>query len=491
MKKGAWNVQLTASLTDNIASIKQQTDSDDIIFQIIPIENKKGCLIYSQAVVDPVLLRDHIVEPLINKEIDTISKDIGTLMDSLISVLDKQKVKEIKAIAEAIVSGYLIIMIEGVSEAVRVNIKKSNNRQITATEKEVSYLGSEDSFIEDLNINLSFIRSRLPDPNLQVTYYEVGKRSKTKIAVLAIEDIVNPELLNRVSRDLAHMKHEAILGLGQFRELLNQTDYSPFPTLMLTERPDKAIAALLEGRVVMMADHTPKAGIAPTTILDALWVPDDYYSHRFVGVLFRIIRILGLIAMLYISPLYIAITTFNPQLVRTDMILFLAQERLGVPLPTAFEVIFLEVMILLIIEASFRLPSKIGSNATVVAGIIIGQSAVQAGVVSAIAIIVVAVSMIGSFAIPGYEVVQALRIIKGIFIIAASMFGVYGFFVMTLVIAAWLNAQRSFGFPYLSPLSPFLPKDLWRDGLYRAKWKNIKGRPMSFRPFGKRQKGRQ
>lgn len=460
-------------------------EGDDIRHQSCRLrwDGRAALLVYIDGLCSSETLQGHVLRPLMaERPAGKPPRDLADLGQRLITVTEQRVLTDVTRVRDAIYSGNAALLVDGFAGALVLGTQGWEERPVQSPPSESALRGPRDGFIESISTNIALVRRRICDPTLRVRYFRVGARTRTRVVLLYLADLARPALVHELATRLAAVEFDGILDTAQLREFLVGQGFNPFPKMEMTERPDKVAAALLSGKVAVLVDNSPFAAVAPTTLIDFLWAPDDYYSNPAVALLVRLVRLIGWGATMLLSPLYIALQAYNPELVRSDMALFLARERLGVPLTAPLEIIFLAIMMELIFEATVRLPAKIGSAATVVGGLIIGQAAVQARIISSGVIIVVAISAIGSFTLPGQEMGQVWRAIKWLLIVAASTFGVYGLFALAFVLLSWLAAQDSFGTPFLAPLAPMIPGDLLQDFAYRKPWDAWRRRPATYRP---------
>jgi hypothetical protein len=482
-------VNLPPALTDSEQVLRRALGaSEDIIFQrySLKADGRPALLAFVEGMIDRVSLENQVVEVMASTDpsggLPPRLSDLGRLLVHLSSHTEERTAEPA---AEAVFRGHAVLLVDGYPGALILGVQGWEDRPVQSAPSETGLRGPRDGFVENIVTNISLIRRRLNDPNLVVRYWRVGARSKTRVAVLHMADITRERLVSELAQRVAAIEFDGIFDALQVRELLTGQNYTPFPKMEGTERPDMVAMALLAGKVAVLVDNSPFVLTAPTTLGDTFWAADDYYTAPIVTALVRLFRFFGAFATAFLSPLYIGVMMFNPGLVRTDLAIYFARERAGIPLTPALEVVFLEVMMEILHEATVRLPTKVGSAATVVGGLIIGQAAVEARLVSGIVVIVAAISAIGSFTIPGQEMGQVWRATKWVLIVAATAFGVYGVFGASWVLFSWLASQDSFGTPYMAPLAPLIPKDLAGDSFVRAPWGTLRWREKTLRTKNK------
>ncbi|MDF2629844.1 MAG: gerBA 4 [Symbiobacteriaceae bacterium] len=458
--------------------------SEDILFTRLTLRTggRNALLASIEGMVNREALQEQVIEALLRTDLPGgLPPTLTDLGRQLLHLVEQTEECQAAKAAEAIFRGDAVLLVDGYAGALVLGTLKWDERPVQSAPSETGLRGPRDGFVERLTTNISLIRRRLNDPNLVVRFFRVGTRSKTRVAVLHMADITNERLVKEIEQRVAAIDYDGILDASQLRELLTGQVYTLFPKTGSTERPDLVVEALLAGKVAVLADNSPFALTAPITLGDTFWAADDYYTVPVVTLMMRLVRFIGAFATALMSPLYIGIMTFNPGLVRTDLAIYFARERSGIPLTPALEVLFLEVMMEVLHEATVRLPTKVGSAATVVGGLIIGQAAVEARLVSGIVVIVVAISALGSFTIPGQEMGQVWRATKWVLILAATTLGVYGVFGASFVLFSWLASQDSFGTPYLAPIAPLIPRDLLVDSVLRQHWSLFSRRERTYR----------
>ena len=279
-----------------------------------------------------------------------------------------------------------------------------------------------------------------------------GQRSRTVYGLMYMEDLVYPSLLENIEKKLESFSIDGIYDSGMLVHLLEEKWYSPFPQIQTTQRPDKAASAILEGRVVLVVDNSPEVIILPTTFNTFFQAADDYYNRFAVGIFARCIRYLAAYITVLLPGLYVAITCYYPQVLPTDFLLAIVGARSDVTFPIVAEVLLMELLFELLREAGIRLPGQMGNTIGVVGGLIVGQAAVDAALVSTIVVIVVALTAIASFAIPNEDFSSTFRLLKFAMIFLGAVWGLYGILLGILVIQIHLASLESFGIPYMMPL---------------------------------------
>jgi spore germination protein KA len=376
----------------------------------------------------------------------------------------------------AILTGDTLLLVDGIGEGLIVGTRGWDMRSVAEPATETVVRGPRDGFTENIRTNTAIMRRRIRDPNLRIEGMQVGVRSKTDINIAYIKDIAKESLVEEVKLRLSRIKIDAVLESGYIEELIEDSPMSIFVTIQSTERPDKVAAAILEGRVAVFVDNTPFVLVMPTFFWEYVQAADDYYSRYWVGSFFRLVRYICFVLSLTLSPIYVMLVSFHHEMIPTELALTIASGRAVVPFPVLLEALLMEIAFELMREAGLRMPKPIGQAVSIVGSLIIGQAAVQAGLVSPFMVIVVAVTGIASFAIPNYPASFSIRLVRFPLILAAGFFGLLGFAVFLFGFMIHALSLRSFGEPYLAPAAPFRPQDQ-KDLLARMPWWSYERRP--------------
>lgn len=449
--KEAIEEKIYPNIEDNIAYIKEiLKDNVDIVYREFYIHEWKAALIYIDGMADKILLDDYVLETLmINSE---KVNNINNIKERLLTVSDLKELNSLKASINAMLSGETMLLIDELEVCYVVATRLWPNRGISEPSAETVVRGSREGFSETLRFNTVLVRRRIRDTRLRVKTQSVGVRSKTDVALMYIEDIVNKSALNELEQRMDSINVDAILDSGYIEQMIEDNKWSLFPQIQSTERPDVVAAALYEGKIAVLVDNSPVALIAPTTLPALFQSPDDYYQRWIYSSFVRLIRLISIVFSLIMPSFYVAITSFHTSIIPTRLAYSIAASREGVPFPAFIEALIMELSLALLMESIVRLPRPIGATIGIVGGLIVGQAAVSAGIVSPIMIIIVSVTAISSFITSNYEITFAFRIIRLILIIAASIIGLYGIALVLIVVLIHLIKLKSFGIPYLSPV---------------------------------------
>jgi spore germination protein len=331
-------------------------------------------------------------------------------------------------------------------------------------------------FIVAITSNYALLRRRIRNPKLKFKTISMGKITNQTAAIAYIEDLVKPNAVDLVYEKLKSIDYDAFFDVGFLAQALADNNFTPFPHYLATERPDKTVSSLLEGKLAVLLEGSPAALIMPISFFSSFQAPDDYNTNWLVGSLNRLIRMTALLIALFLPSLYIAIVSFHYYMIPLNLLVPLAESRAKVPFPPIIEVLILEFTVEMLREATVRLPTYIGTAIGIVGGLIIGQAAVQAGIVSNLIIIIVAITALASYLIPNFDMGLAIRYCRFIVMFFAAIFGIIGVAICALFLMAHLITLESLGEPYFKPLFPFNPVDI-KDTWLRPSLKALKKRP--------------
>ncbi len=461
------DVKASKDLEENFRIIKEDflKDCDDVIYRRLEIgvwKNYKAAIICLDGMADKNLVNDFALNNLmltareVRPEPSTIKKNLYELVKSqTLAVAELDEVDTINDGVIAILSGETVLLLDGHDKIIIIASKGWPARTPEESDTETVIRGPRDGMVETSRFNTTLIRRRIRDHRLKLKDFQVGTRSKTDVSLLYMEDIASPKLVEKVEERLKKVDVDAIIDSGQLEEFIEDKWFSPFPQIQNTERPDTAASALYHGRVVLVVDNTPFALIVPTTFNIMMQSAEDYYSRWDIATFIRILRYSCILIALYSPALYVALTAFHPQMIPSGLALGILATRRDVPFPAVVEAFVMEVTLEILREAGVRLPGAIGSTIGIVGGLVIGQAAVEAGLVSPLMVIVVSITAIATFAIPNYNLAITIRILRFAMLFIAASFGLYGIMLFTLVILIHLCSLKSFGTPYLTPFVHF------------------------------------
>ncbi len=373
-------------------------------------------------------------------------------------------------------SGFTCVVVDGYSEGIVIETKNQLDRSVSEIHGEPSLKGPKDSFVENYQINIGLIRKRIKDPNLIFSEMIIGRRTKTKIAISYIKDIANTKKIKKLKQKLNNIDIDGILDSSYIRELLVNEDKSIMPQVILTERPDLVCLSLLNGKLAIVVENTPFVLIIPALFNDFFQSPEDYYAKPIHASFTRILRYLAFIIAIITPGLYIAITTYNIEILPDLLLLSFATGKSKVPFPTFIEVLILVIAFEILKEADTRKPNIIGASISIVGALILGDAAVSAGIISPIVVIIVSLSAVCGMIFSDSDVNNSIRVWKLFFMITASFFGTIGIFLSIVWFIIKLCNTESWGIPISVPIAPFYPLDFKRN-ILRFTQKKISKRP--------------
>ncbi|WP_060861189.1 spore germination protein [Paenibacillus riograndensis] len=454
-------------------------DCSDIVFRTFNVD-PRVLVVYIDGLTDTQTLEKVVLQPILSdKNTEGVNHACtqGEIIEQqLVAIAKVQTVSALHEVTDGILKANIAIMVEGEKQVLLAGLKKSEKRGIEEPEAEVSVRGPRDGFTETLRTNTSLIRRRIRSVELKMESVTVGQFSQTEVVIAYIHGIASTTVLEEVRNRIRQIEIDGVMESDFIEEFIEDVPWSPFPQIQNTERPDVVSAGLLEGKIAIMVDNTPFVLIVPMNFWTGLQAAEDYYERSIYNTFIRLIRYSLVNMSLLLPSLYVALSTFHQQLIPTNLLISIADSREGVPFPTFVETLLMEFMFEGLREAGIRLPKAIGSAVSIVGALVIGQAAVQAGIVSAPVVIVVAVTGISSFAIPRYNFGTAYRMLRFPMLILAGVLGLYGVICGLFIMIIHLLGLNSFGVPYMSPVAPQALRGL-KDVFVRAPRWSMNVRP--------------
>ena len=492
--------ELSIDLEENLARLKEIVgQSDDVVFRRFKIGNVSeldATVIYIDGMVSKDQLQRDLLSPLMlfarqtyRAEWNTGIRGFDAVLNHLLAVVEVKEITTIRECAEGVLHADAVLLLDGVRKAILLGLKTWEHRGVSEPSTEQVVRGPKDGFNELFKTNIALIRRRVKSPYLRVKFARIGRRTQTDMAILYEENLADPSLIEEVYKRLSYIDVDAILDTGYIEQYIEDNPWSPFPQVQFTERPDRVAAALLEGRVALVVDGTPFVLLVPAIMSSFLPTPEDHYERWLLMSFVRLIRTASILIAVLLPAFYVAIVTHHQEMIPTRLAIAIASAREGIPFPAMAEAIVMELTFEILREGGIRVPGAIGQTIGIVGGIIIGQAAVSAGLISPIMVIVVALTAIGSFAIPAFNVGLSLRLLRFPLIILAGAFGIYGVFAGIILISLHLVTLKSFGVPYMAPLAPMDNRALG-DTLVRLPLWMLKHRPRMFKPGDEQRVGK-
>lgn len=490
-EKNELNQKISSNLRLNINEIDGLLDkSSDLkkrTFHLFKPNHLNAVIYFMDGLVNEDKIENSILSPMVYRSRELLN-DLDShidpaLLESVITedLLANASVSQVETIGDGItevLSGDTLLFVDKCDKGFVLSSKGWEGRGVDEPNTEPTVRGPRDGFVETLRTNTALIRRRIRDPKLQMEAVKLGKRSKTDVAIAYIDGLVREGLVDEVKERVNRIDMDAILESGYIEELISDAPMSPFMTVQGTERPDKVAAALYEGRVAIIVDNTPYVLVVPTHFWQFLQASDDYYNNFYMGSFFRFLRYCALFISLTLPSIFVMLVSFHQEMIPTPMALAIAAGREAIPFPVLLEALMMEFAFELMREAGLRMPKPIGAAVSIVGSLIIGQAAVDAGIVSPIMVIIVATTGIAAFAIPNYDASYSIRLIRFPLLLASGTMGLLGFAGVFSIIALHALSLRSFGEPYLSPIIPMKGSEQ-KDTLLRGPWWSNSKRPES------------
>lgn len=465
---GKSQLEFSKGLEKNLDTLKGMIcNSSDIVIRKFAFGSKKrieAALIFIDGLIDETLINEDIMKPLmfnihfIYGESDTEINSTDYIKSSLLSVGGIKETSSVNYAIDSFLSGDTILLIDGSKEALVISLRGWKTRSIEEPKTESSVRGPHEGFSETLRINTALLRRKIKNTNFVFESVELGFRTKTDVCIAYINGLANPKLIEEIKLRLKRIKTDAILESGYIEQFIEDAPYSIFSTIANSEKPDKVAAKLLEGRAAIIVDGTPMVLTVPMVFIESFQSAEDYYSRPFFASVIRLIRFLSYLISILAPALYVALTTFHQELIPTPLLLTMMATHEGVPFPAVLEAALMITAFEILREAGVRLPRPIGQAVSIVGALVIGESAVSAGLVGAPMVIVVALTAVSSFVVPAQT--DSGAIIRYALLILAGFMGGYGIAMGLFVIFIHMSSLRSFGTPYLSPLAPLSISDM-------------------------------
>ncbi len=436
----------------------------------IPFEGGSLHILYIRHLTDRATLCDAVIKPLVQyfarRKAGLNTVKAQEVMENVLYADDCHLESDDAKMQDIILCGMVVILLSWDEAYIVVNLKKVEHRAISEPQVQYTLRGPRDCFVENLNTNLSLIRYRVKDPKLRIRHFKVGRRSLTDVAVMYIEDIVNDKVVELIKQRIEAIDIDSISDSGELEVLLHSSKWAFFPQMGLVERSDMASHLLMEGKAVILVEGSGIALSAPKVFAEFFHSCDDRYDNMYFGFFMRLIRYLSLFFVLTASSYFVALSSFHVDALPSRYALDLAQMRARVPLPPIIVALVLELIVELLREALLRVPKQIGSAVGIVSAIVIGQAAIAAGIFSPLLLIIVSASLLASFVMPDFSLINPFRILKIMALLCTGVFGFYGLILFACLLLIHLVSIDSFGVPYLAPFAPFNLYDFIRSLIF-------------------------
>ena len=471
-------------LTGNLPDVEMELrnafhHTEDLKIEKIRIGEIEGLLCYLYTMCDLNLMTERILKPVSLRSATVVTGggegDLELLVESYFAGTQPEWITNDSDLLKKLLGGYAILIVSGIGKAVALFTQVGNQRKVEEPTTQTVVKGPKDGFVEDITTNLSLLRRRIRNPALKYESFTIGDDTGTQVVVAYLDGTANEGIVNEVRSRLKRIRTNAILESSNIEEFIVDKTLTPFPLAYNSERPDTTAAHLLSGKVAILVDGSPFVLTVPVLLMDFNASAEDYYQSFYMGTFLRMLRYVSFLMSLLMPSLYVAVITYHQELIPTPLLITVMSQREGVPFPAVVEAFIMEIVFEILREAGVRMPRAIGGTISIVGGLVIGQAAVEAGVISNFMVIVVALTAIASFVTPIYNFSIAARLLRFIFVVLAGTFGLYGILLGLIAMVGHLCSLRSFGAPYLAPIAPF-NKDDQRDIFIRMPHWVLRGR---------------
>lgn len=479
------------SLEDNknFLSTSFKNSSDIVFYEFEGYSDAKALIVYIDGLVNKEILNRDVIDPFIEK-----SKEVGIeenlkkpqALKRLIHVANVQETKMMSEVTDAILSGDTAMFFEGSGSVFIIDSKGWEKRAVTEPDIEAVVRGPREGFVESIRVNTALLRRKIKNSNLVFENLKLGKQTRTDISIAYIDGIVNKEVLLEVRKRLNKIDTDSILESGYIEQFIEDKYFSLLSTVGNTMKPDIVAAKILEGRVAIFCDGTPHVLTVPNLFIESIQSAEDYYVRPMIASFLRMIRLLSFVISILLPAVYVALSTYHQEMIPTVLLITMAGAREGVPLPALAEAFLMVLMFEFLRESGIRLPRPVGSAISIVGALVIGEAAVNAGLVSAPMVIVVAITAVTSFIVPALTDVMIIN--RFILLFLAGIMGLYGITCGVFVMIVHAVSLRSFGVPFTSPRAPFNLEGMKDYGLRLPLWSMIK-RPQSIAKNNKKRRG--
>lgn len=462
--------------------------SKDIIYRNFSMGSAQQhlLLVYLEGMADTTILNDEVLQStMLDRSSWDLYKEMFAIDEIKSRLLTASEINEAETFDKLILqllSGDSLLFVEGASKALIIGTKGWEKRNVSEPTTETNVKGPKDCFVETLRTNIVLIRRRIRDPNLTIDMYRVGRRTKSDVAVVYLKDVLMEGLAEEIKRRIEKIDIDGLVDTGQLENLIEDHQWTIFPQTTSTERPDRIVSGILEGRAAIVMDGSPFVLMVPSTFAEFLGAPDDYFERPVISSVIRTTRYISYFLSASLPGIYIALTNFHPGMLPPALALSITSTRVPLPFSTFVEIFVMEAILEILQEAGVRLPNAIGATVGIVGGIVIGQAVVEAGLVSPVVVIIVSLTAITSFTMPSYSVNLTSRVMRVPFMVAGATLGFFGIVALALFILTHMASLESFGIGYFESFSPYRLNDL-KDTLGRVPMKFVTKRPEHLKPL--------
>ncbi|WP_066498786.1 spore germination protein [Abyssisolibacter fermentans] len=462
------NMKIFKNIVSNVDIIKKAFDNcNDIVIRQLNIGDDhkfKAVLIYIEGMVNTEVIEFSVINKLTNNNCEIKNKKH---FKYLLGINENDITTKMDIAIKTILQGGAVLLIDRVNYALLLNYKNPPKRDISEPPIETNIRGPREGFTESLTTNVCLLRKRIKSIHLKVEYFIIGKQTKTDIEIVYLDNIADKRVIEKVRARLEKIDANSIVDSSYIEEYIADGGIlNVFPTIFHTEKPDTVARKILQGKVALLIDGSPTILTVPCTFIEHLQAEEDYYNNYILATIDRVIRFFSFLLAMLLPAFWVSISTFHQELIPTSLVVTVVKARSGLPFPTLVEAFFMLGAYEIIKEAGIRMPEPVGQAISVVGALVLGQSAVSAGLVSTPMVIVIAVTGITGYVIPSVELTRSLIFPKYIFLFLGGSFGLIGLLSGQLFLLIYLLSLRSFGVPYLYPFGP-LDSDILKDNIYR------------------------
>ena len=440
------------------------SNCSDLIIREVKITNNPqfgAMLVYINNMTKAGLIEETIIQKLTQKnEIYAYNPNSKKYSQYLLGVRDEDIFMDMSKVVESILSGKLVLFIDGINEALIININNPPGRNVEEPQVESVIRGPREGFTESIATNIALIRKKIKSTNLKMESYIIGRETRTDVVIAYLSNIANEKIVSEVKERLNKIDIDAVLSANYIKEYIEDEPTGVFPTINSTEKPDVLAGKLLEGRIAIIIDGTPLVITVPAIFIEFLVTNEDYNFKFIPATVNRWIRYISLIISTTLPGIYLAITTFHQELIPTPLLITFMKTRSDVPYPASVECFIMLFAYEILREAGVRMPKAVGQSISVVGAVVLGQAAVEAGIVSTPMVLLVAITSISAFAVPSTDMTAALILPRFLLLFLGSILGLLGVTSGIVVVCIKLISIRSFGVPYMGPIAPFISNEI-------------------------------
>ncbi len=454
-------MQVTKDLNENIKQIKATLCSSDVSFSYFTVNGKSAVLIFINDIVNKEWAGELILKPL-TAMTEPVTEAV---FDSVMLSPEKEKLDSVKAVVNSVVSGNVAVLIDGIEIGYGYGLKKFEKRSITEPPTSTVIKGPREGFVESLPTNVSMMRRRLKSPDLVFENLTVGRVTATAVSICYMRNVADKNLVNKLKSQIKNIDIDAVLDSSYIGKFLGEHKTSVFRQTGNTEKPDILSAKLLEGRVGILVDGSPIAITVPYLLIEDFQSPGDYYCSPYTASVSRVLRLFAVLLSILLPAAFVSAELFHLQLIPLSFLLTIINSIKGIPLSPSYEMFFTLIIFEILNEASVRMPKYVGMVVSIVGGLVLGETAVTAGIISAPTLMIVAFSGICLYTVPELE--ETFSVIRLLFLLVGGSLGIYGIVVMLVLSIIYLVSFENYGAPLMCPFSPIVKKD-FKDSIYKG-----------------------